>query len=205
MDASIFRQHFMNSHFNQEVQYRKQKQKKNKLSSEFDKLFFNFLVIIRYDIPIHYNKHEETQIKYNISQKLESFSYKKKEEIIQNLCFEDTIHLKTLNCLAKYYKLNLVYHHLNVFFKMLYNTCEDPVYIINNNKDFYYCSSDKLEKLYDSKYEIIDINKPLSSASHYKVKEIQEMAKKLQLEQEDLKKKMDYYNHIKSYLDKVLF
>ena len=57
------------------------------------------------------------------------------------------------------------------------------------NKDFYYCSNDKLEKLYDSKYEIIDINKPLYSASHYKVKEIQEMAQKLQLDQEDLKKK----------------
>lgn len=204
MDASYFRQHFMNTQYNQEVQHRKQK-KKNKLSSEFDKLFFNFLIIIHYDIPINYNKHEEIQIKYKISQELESFSYKKKEEIIQNLCFDEVINLKTLNCLSKFFKVNLVYYHLHVFFKMLFNTPESQVYIINHNKDFYYCSPDKLDKIYDSNYEIIDINKPLYSASHYKVKEIQEMAEQLHLEQEGLKKKMDYYKHIKSYLDEVLF
>jgi len=203
MDINDFCQHFMNTSYKPFVRERKKKTK-NKLSYDFDKLFFNLLIFIRYDIPMHYNKYEEKQIKYKISEQLDSFSYKKKEEVIQNLCFDDTITLKTMNCLAQFYKLNLVYFHFNVFFKMLYGDSE-TVYIINKNKDFYYCSNDKLDKIYSSNYEIRDIQKPLYSASHYKVKEIQEITEKMHLETDGIKKKLDLYNHIKSYLEEVLF
>ena len=204
MKVCDFRQHFMNNFYHENVN-RKNTKKKNKLSHDFDKLFFNFLVLIHYDIPINYNKHEEMQIKYKFSHDLESFSYKNKEQIIQNLCFDNEIHLKTLNCLANYFKINLVYHHLRIFIKMLHSSSENHVYIINNNKDFYYCSPDKLEKLYELNYEICNINKPLYSITYYKVKDLYDMIKKMELEHGELKKKIDYYNHIKSYLDRILF
>ena len=70
-----FYTHFPKKDF-YEPSKRKYYKPKNKLSKDFDKLFFNFLVIINYDIPINYNRKEEINIKYIISQNIENLKYK---------------------------------------------------------------------------------------------------------------------------------
>lgn len=205
MIVDHFRPHFMKQHYEFVIPKRKHKPIKNKLSSDFDKLFFHLLIILKYTIPLHYTKHEERQIKYIMSQSMESFKYKKKEDIIQNICYEDTITLKTLACLSTFHKLNLVYVYDNVYCKMLNGTINTPIYIVNHDKEFFHIYPEKLETIYEDKFEITDIQKPLYSVSHYKVPELQEILRILHLDQDVPKKKQDSYELIKSYLEMVLF
>ena len=119
---------------------------------------------------------------------METFKYKKKEDIIQNICYDNTITLNTLACLSKFHKLNLVYAYDRVYCKMLNGTPNTPTYIINNDKEFFHVHHDKIETVYEDKFEILDIQKPLYSVSHYKVPELQEMCIKLHLDNEGSKK-----------------
>ena len=205
MIVDHFRPHFMKEHYEYVAPKRKHKPTKNKLSSDFDKLFFHLLIILKYNIPLHYTKHEERQIKYKMSQSMETFKYKKKEDIIQNICYDDTITLNTLTCLSKFHKLNLVYIYDRVYCKMMYGTTNTSIYMVNNNKDFFHIHHEKLKVIIEDKFEIVDIQKPLYSLSHYKVPELQEIRIKLHLDNEISKKKQESYDHIKSYLNMVLF
>ena len=200
-----FRPHFMKQHYEFVIPKRKHKPIKNKLSSDFDKLFFHLLIILKYTIPLHYTKHEERQIKYIMSQSMESFKYKKKEDIIQNICYDDTITLNTLACLSKFHKLNLVYVYDRVYCKMLHGDISTPTYMINHDKEFFHIHQEKLETIYDDKFEIVDIQKPLYSVSHYKVHELQIMRTILHLDNTVPKKKQQSYEDIKGYLEMVLF
>ena len=136
---------------------------------------------------------------------MESFKYKKKEDIIQNICYDDTITLNTLACLSKFHKLNLVYVYDRVYCKMLHGDISTPTYMINHDKEFFHIHQEKLETIYDDKFEIVDIQKPLYSVSHYKVHELQIMRTILHLDNTVPKKKQQSYEDIKGYLEMVLF
>jgi hypothetical protein len=66
-------------------------------------------------------------------------------------------------------------------------------------------NEDKLNTIIDSSYQVTDINKPIYSEGHYKVKELKDIIIKIDIDNDKLTKKSDYYNHFKSYLDSVLF
>ena len=116
-----YQQHFICPHVIVQKKQINKKHKKNKLSQDFDKLFFHFLVIIKYDIPMIYNKHEEQIIKYSIAQKMENYKYKHKDALITHLCYEDCIDLRVLSLLASFFKVNLLFYHGNIMIKMIYN------------------------------------------------------------------------------------
>ena len=129
-----YQPYFLYSHFSFPSHERKRKIKKNKLLNDFDKLFFNFLIIIKYQIPLIYNRHEEKNIKLNIAQNMESFKYKHKDAIINHLCYEEDIDRKVLDCLAAYFKINIIYYYGNVMLKMLHGEQEN-MFWLNEKKD----------------------------------------------------------------------
>uniref|UniRef100_A0A6C0KL78 Uncharacterized protein n=1 Tax=viral metagenome TaxID=1070528 RepID=A0A6C0KL78_9ZZZZ len=197
-----FQKHFPQQYYDMGRIKRKPKIQ-NKLSNDFDKLFFNFLLIVKYEISIHYTKKEEIDIKYKISQQMENFEYKKKKDVIHNLCFEEKINLKSLDCLATFFKVNLLYSHCFVYYKMFYNPISLLYYHVNHNKDMFLVQKDTIEENHCNGYEIDNIHKPLYSASHYKLTDIYNMMEKLHLNH-DNKKKQDCYEYIKTYIDEVL-
>ena len=193
--------YFLKRNFDINKQYKNKRIKKQKLLNDFDKLFFNLLNLINYDIPLDYDKNLETKIKYEISHKLEDFKHRLKNNVIENMCYEDNINLHSLSCLCSFYKLNIIYSNDYYYYKMLYNEESEIFYIINNNKEFFNIKTEKLEIFYDDKYEIVDINKPIYSQTHYKVDELKEICNQLKLPISDTKKykKSDYYELIKTY------
>ena len=71
--------------------FRKPKFSKNKKNIIYDKLFFNFLNIIKHtDLTPFYNKNIEKNIKLNISQDLDNYKFKSKEKIIAYRCWKDS-------------------------------------------------------------------------------------------------------------------
>ena len=195
--------YFLKRSFNIREKYNTKIVKKKKLLNDFDKLFFNFLNLIHYDLDILYNRNEEKKIKYEISHKLENIKFKKINDVIENLCYEDYISLYTLNCLSFYYNLNIIYSYDAFYYKMIYNENSDIYYILNNHKDFFNIKEEKINDFLDNKYEIKDIYKPIYSLSHYKVYELEDMINclKIPLDETIKYKKEMYYELIKAYFN----
>jgi hypothetical protein len=204
MSIENYRHHFLSKKFDYEYKVRG-KSKKNNLSDDFDKLFFNFLIIIQYNIPFQYNKHIEKSIKYEISQKMENMKIKKKEDIINNLCFDNEISLFTLFSLAKLYNVNLIYHNHTIYHCSI-SKSDQRVYIVNSNKDIYYIKQEKLETILETCVEISDLYKPYYSMSHYKLDNLIDIIDKLKigLNSEVKYKKIDYYNLFIKHINKLL-
>lgn len=195
--------YFLKRTFNIREKYNTKIVKKKKLLNDFDKLFFNFLNLIQYDLNILYNRNEEKNIKYEISHKLENVKFKQINNVIENLCYEDHISLYTLNCLSFYYKLNIIYAYDAFYYKMIYNENCDIYYIVNNHKDFFNIKHDKLNDFLKDKYEIKDICKPIYSLSHYKVCELEDIINclKIPLDETIKYKKEMYYELMKAYFN----
>ena len=178
---------------------------KNKLSNMYDKLFFNFLVLCNYDIGYDYNLHQENHLKLALAQKMESFSFKGKEALLQQMCYEDHIDLKILACLACYFQKNMVYYCDKVFFQY---QCDDTkqVLLINKDKDIRVVTHEFISTLTQDAYEIQNIQKPLYSMSHYKVEELKQISTQMHLCLDDTcsYKKKDYYEAIDSFLKRIL-
>ena len=186
--------YFLKRTFNIREKYNTKIVKKKKLLNDFDKLFFNFLNLIRHDLTILYNRNEEKKIKYEISHKLENVKFKKINHVIENLCYEDNMSLYALNCLSFYYKLNIIYSYDTFYYNMIYNENSDIYYILNNHKDFFNIKQDKLNDFLKDKYEIKDIYKPIYSLSHYKIYELKDIINSLKIPlDEPIKYKKETY------------
>lgn len=202
-----YQPHFTRSYFDLTKKNKKQQYKKNKLSQEFDKLFFHFLIILKYNIPIMYNKHQERLIKYEIVQKMEHFKFKNKDNICNHICYEECINLRCLACLSSFFKVNVVFYFRNVMIQMI-ESKDGPLYWINEKKEFISLKRDKYEEwLLENKYEIRDVSKPLFSMSYYKLVELKEIMNQLGIDADEKNtwKKKDYYERIEDYLRRVLF
>ena len=202
---SEFQSYFLTQHFDvKKYNYKHKRIKKNIIDINFDKLFFNFLTIIKYKIPINYNKIIEKQIKLEICQKIEEFKFKLKDKVNENLCYDDTINLYTLSCLCNYYKINMIFINENVYF--ILNFIEDNVnYGININKDIYNLKQEKLEHIIENYYKIDNINKPIYSITKYKLDELKDISNILHLEYDNKYKKNDIYELIKQHLNNIIF
>jgi hypothetical protein len=200
-----YRNHFLNKKFDYKYTH-SNKSIKNKLSNNFDKLFFNFLNIINYNIPYNYNKHIETTIKYDISKTLENAKLKKKETIVNNLSIENEINLFTLFELSNVYNINLIYFNESIYHLSINDENNNKFYMVNSDKDIYHVKYEKIEKIIETCLEIKNIYKPFYSLSHYKLEELKKYIDilKINLSTDKKYKKIDYYNIFVNHINCLL-
>ena len=204
MDINNYHIFFMKNKYDNKLK-KSFKIKKKRQHSSYDKLFFNFLNIIRHgDLDIYYDKHKEKNIKFCITQKLEDVKLLKKDEISEILCYHDNINLFVLNALSDYFCVNIIYVHENIYFKMYYNNHSQQVFILNSTKEFKQIQYDKIESLIENKYEIKNIYKPMNSLTYYRLDELKIIYEKINGETSDKLKKKDYYDFIKEYILKCV-
>lgn len=206
LDIDTFHKLFVNQQNDASQRHLSTKIKpKNKLSNEFDKLFFNFLVLCNYDIGYDYNAYHEKQMKLELAQKMDSFSFKGKEALLQQMCYGDHITLKILACLVAYFEKNMVYYCDKVIFQYICDE-EKPIFLVNREKDIRVVGYDYITSLKTGAYEIQNIQKPLYSMSHYKLEEMKQIADQMHLCMDSTcqYKKKDYYEAIDSFLKRIL-
>ena len=181
------------------------KKKPLKLNNNYDKLFFNFLLHVKMDaLELDYNKNNEIQLKYNFAQKIENIKIKKIENIINNLCYEDNINLKTLSALCCYFSKSMYYFSENVFVTL--NESSEPteqVYLVKNDLSIVYVKKEIIKELREKSFEVQDLNKIFYSMSHYKVDELKDIADTIGINSEG--KKKDIYEKITKHLSNAIF
>lgn len=186
-----YSQFFIKKSFNlPEYRYKPNKRSNKK----YDYLFYEiFHKINNIDIA-SYRQYNELQEKTKLSEIINNIKIKNKECILNNLMYEPTINLFSLNAICKVCNINLIYVNDRTYIKMSYNDL-DPIII---NSEYKFLSEIDLTNY----YEIINLEKPLHSVSYYKLPELTEMASKLNLPYDKIKK-ADLYNSIYNYLVKL--
>ena len=177
-----------------------------KLVTNIDTLFFNFLNIIKHEsINEFYDKNVEKNIKLKIVQKFEKIKYKKKDNIVQHISYEDEVNLTDISYLAYCYKLNFCYINYNIYVSLNVEDNTKPFYVIKKNKTIQIYNTQKIENLLTSNIFCIENpTKPLYSMSHYKVGELKQICENLSLNyDESLCKKLNY-EAIMSYISSNL-
>ena len=162
----------------------KYKQKKIKKKEEpYDYLFYEIYRKINNLDYISFNTYNEKQVKTKLAEEINKLKIKKKDFIIDNLLYDFNIHLITLNAICMYYKINLIFVKEQIYIKMLHNE-DSPILVMDNNFKFL----DYTECIYDTHYEIINLEKPMNCVSYYKLDELIQIAIKLHLNYEKIKK-----------------
>ena len=205
MELTKYHSYFMSNKYDI-CKKRKPKFRHYNTVNDYDILFFNLLNIIKHEsIDPFYNKNKEKEIKMNIGQKLDTYKFKQKEQIIQSLCYEEKITLEVLNILAMFFMLDIVYIQDMVFVKMLYSDIDKENYIIvNKNCDVYTQKKEKIDKILMKKYEIQNTKKPINSMSYYKIDDLKMIYTDMNIEYDEKMKKKDAYEFLKTYFDKTL-
>ena len=192
INISDYSKFFIKSSFNLETpKYKKIKKPK----PTYDYLFYAIFHKINTIHTSGLYQYNEIQEKVKLSEHINNIKIKKKEYILNNLMYEKNIDLITLNAIVKYYNKNLIYVQDKICFKMIYND-ELPILFINEKYNFV----DNVD--YNTLYEIINLEKPLNSISYYKLTELSEIANKINIHYEKIKK-VDLYNSIYNYLVKL--
>jgi hypothetical protein len=176
--------------------YKAKKSKKNSIKHDY--LFYEIYHKIYNIDNTSYKVYNELSEKILLSEKINTFKIKNKEYILNNLMYEPYINLITLNAIAKCYDINLVYVKDNIYIKMCHNI-NIPLLVITSDYNFIKKSLNEIENEY---YEITNLEKPLNSVSYYKLSELTEIAIKLNLSYDKIKK-VDLYNLIYNYLVKL--
>jgi hypothetical protein len=173
----------------------KYKQKKLKKKEEpYDYLFYEIYRKINNLDYISFNTYNEKQVKTKLAEEINKLKIKKKDFIMNNLMYDFNIHLITLNAICVYYKINLLFVKDQIYIKMFHNE-DSPILVMDNNFKFL----DYNESIYDTHYEIINLEKPMNCMSYYKLDELIQIAIKLQLNYEKIKKQILYdsiYNNL---------
>ncbi len=169
---------------------------------EIDYLFYTFYKNIKLieNITDPLDTYNERDEKIKFAEKLEQLKFKNKDDIMNNLIYDKRIKLNTLNMLCKLLNVNLIYIYDKLYVNMKYN--ETKPIVLNYNGKFSSLDDFNLENLNDM-FEI-NLEKPLKSVSAYKLSELQEISKKLNITTEKIKKQ-NLYDEIKSYLNKHNF
>ena len=190
-----YSQFFIKRNFNL-PSYKLKKIKKKIVNHDY--LFYEIYHKIYNIDSTSYKVYNELSEKILLSEKINTFKIKNKEYILNNLMYEPHINLITLNAIAKCYEINLIYLNDNIYIKMCHNI-DGPLFVITNDNIFIEKSLNDIETSY---YEITNLEKPLNSASYYKLNELITFAIKLKLPHEKIKK-IDLYNSIYNYLVKL--
>tara|TARA_Y100000389_G_C17450188_1_gene514270 strand:+ start:1118 stop:1756 length:639 start_codon:yes stop_codon:yes gene_type:complete len=181
------------------------KNKKTILNNNYDKLFFNFLLLVKMDeLELDYNKNNEIKFKYNFAQKIENIKIKKIENIINNLCYEDNINLKTLSALCCYFSKSMCYFSENIFVTLnVPQESTEQVYLVKNDLSIVCVKKEIIKELREKSFEIQDLNKPFYSMSHYKLDELKNIASIIGIDSEGKKKVI--YEKITQHLGNAIF
>lgn len=181
------------------------KNKKTRLNNNYDKLFFNFLLLVKMDeLELDYNKNNEIEFKYDFAQKIENIKIKKIENIINNLCYEDNINLKTLSALCCYFSKSMCYFSENIFVTLnVPQESTEQVYLVKNDLSIVCVKKEIIKELREKSFEIQDLNKPFYSMSHYKLDELKDIASIIGIDSEG--KKKDIYEKITQHLGNAIF
>ena len=182
-----------------------------KLNNNYDKLFFNFLVIVLpSELDTQYDRTMERKIKYEFAHKMENMKYKQLDVVLENLCFDDNITLYTLSALFCFHNMSAYYFNNNIIYNVNPIDTADgathTTYLINYSKDIYPVKKDKLDILKETAYEIKNINKPLYSVTHYKVLELRTIidAVGIQLDETGKYTKSELYSKISQHFNNAL-
>lgn len=183
------------------------KNKKSKLNNNYDKLFFNFLLLVKMEsLTLDYNKNAEIKLKYEFAQKMENMKFKKLENVINNLCYEDNINLKTLSALCCLFSKNMVYCSQNIFIKLNATSEEgknEILYLVKQDLSIVCVKEEKIKQLQETCFEIQNLDKPFYSMTHYKLDELKEIASTIGLNVDG--KKKDIYEKISQHLANAIF
>ena len=173
----------------------KYKQKKIKKKEEpYDYLFYEIYRKINNLDYISFTTYNEKQVKTKLAEEINKLKIKKKDFIMDNLLYDFNIHLITLNAICMHYKINLIFVKDQIYIKMFHNE-DGPILVMDNNFKFL----DYTESIYDTHYEIINLEKPMNCMSYYKLDELIQIAIKLHLNYEKIKKQILYdsiYNNL---------
>jgi hypothetical protein len=173
----------------------KYKRKKIKKKEEpYDYLFYEIYRKINNLDYISFTTYNEKQVKTKMAEEINKLKIKKKDFIMDNLLYDFNIHLITLNAICMYYKINLIFVKDQIYIKMFHNE-DSPILVMDNNFKFL----DYTESIYNTHYEIINLEKPMNCMSYYKLDELIQIAIKLHLNHEKIKKQILYdsiYNNL---------
>jgi len=189
--------------------------KENKfLITEKDKIFWAFYIFLHsYEEYYLINNFFITEKNYKINcitkireEKNKLKTHKISKNIIENeLVNENKITIKTLNCLALLYDLNIIYIKKRTITIMNYSNdklvdCKN-ILEENNNEIYLISLSDLIiQELLDTYYIIENINKPINAISYYKLNDLIKISKKLNLDYID-KSKKTLYTEISNYIN----
>ena len=129
------------------------------------------------------------------------------KSVVENeLANEKTISLITLNALALIYKLNILYIKKRIIYVMNYN--EDTLINCKNiieettNKNIDLISMDKeiINQILDDYYIVNNVSKPVNGVSYYKIDDLINISKKLNLDISN-KKKQTLYTEIVNFIN----
>lgn len=172
----------------------KYKQKKLKKKEEpYDYLFYEIYRKINNLDYISFNTYNEKQVKIKMAEEINKLKIKKKDFIINNLMYDFNISLITLNAICMFYKINLIFTKEQIYIKMFHT--DGPIIVMDNNFKFL----DYNESIYNTHYEIINLEKPMNCVSYYKVDDLIQIAIKLHLNYDKIKKQILYdsiYNNL---------
>ena len=112
--------------------------------------------------------------------------YKMKQDDIENdLLNEKSINIKTLDCLALLNNINIIYIKDKTYYLMNYNVDEDirecKNIVQQQNRDIKIVRDISLDTILDSYYKIDNICKPIHSISAYRLADIIEICKRLDI------------------------
>lgn len=206
--TSDFFTHFVTGRLNNEHTKRRKPRKQEKLNNNYDKLFFNFLVISMPEVlSERYDVVKERKLKYEFSHKMENMKYKKLDTVVNNLCYDETINLHTLSALAHLFNKSLVFSSNNVFCSLNQTMAnETHRYMVTGDKEIHLMSNEKIMLLQEKSFVIQDITKPYYSNTYYKVDDLNCIIQSLNIELEDKKNlKKELYDKMTQYLNKCLF
>jgi hypothetical protein len=100
--------------------------------------------------------------------------FKNKDFIMNNLLYDKTIHLMTLNLLCIHYSVSVIFIIQNAYYKM--NVTDKDILYMNSKYEFI-----SFDGNLDNYYEITQLDKPLYSISYYTVADLIEICNKLKL------------------------
>ena len=181
--------------------------------SQKDSLFWCFYRIVNESSemliePYSFVKEKNEKIKWittirNESNLLKQHKITKLVEIEDDLANKETIQITTFIALCIVNKLNILYVNNRSCFELLSNDSPNIHVIFKNNNNRYGIELEPNIKQYKEEYfKIHQISKPLLSVGSYKVAELNEFVKQLQIQVSNKMTKPELYNLIVLSLNK---
>jgi hypothetical protein len=141
---------------------------------------------------LHYNELNE---KTKIAECIEKIKFKNKENIMNNLMYDKEINLYTLAILCLHYKMNVILIKNQTYIR--FENGDSPYLFMNDTHKFIDNTMDDVKDLLE-----VSLDKPLKSITYYKLADLQDMSKRLNLPVEK-NKKAELYESIKCVLTKL--